>query len=111
LHLLLLLNIDIYMGNEITYQWIQDGENIEIENIQTSDAPAITNGIVQLVNGNVTISTIYAGKPVILSRNQSLSSAIGNLYVDTDFTIVGVEFRIRSTNVSDNGEVYYQIVL
>lgn len=99
------------MGNEITYQWIQDGENIEIENIPTSDAPAITNGIGQLVNGSCTIVSAYAGKPVILSRNQSLSSAIGNLYVDTDFTIVGVEFRIRSTNVNDNGEVYYQIVL
>lgn len=99
------------MGNDITYQWIQDGENIEIENIPTSDAPAITNGIAQLVNGSCTIVSAYAGRPVILSRNQSLSTAIGNLYVDTDFTIAGVEFRIRSTNVNDNGEVYYQIVL
>jgi len=31
------------MGNDITYQWISDGENIEIENIATADAPAITN--------------------------------------------------------------------
>jgi hypothetical protein len=99
------------MGNDITYQWISDGENIEIENIATADAPAITNGIAQLVNGSCTISTIYAGKSVLLSRNQSLSSSIGNLYVDTDFTIPGVEFRIRSTNANDNGEVFYQIVL
>jgi hypothetical protein len=99
------------MGNEITYQSIGDGENVEISNVIIDDSPAITNGIATLINGNVTISTIYAGKPVILSRNQSLSSAIGNIYVDTDFTIAGVEFRIRSTNVNDNGEVYYQIVL
>lgn len=99
------------MGNEITYQSTGDGENIEISNVVINDAPEIINGIAQLINGSCTISTIYAGKSVILSRNQSVSSAIGNIYVDTDFTIVGKEFRIRSTNVNDNGEVYYQIVI
>lgn len=99
------------MGNEITYQWISDGENVEISNIPTLDSPEVTSGIAQLVNGNCTIVSAYAGKSVILSRNQSASTSIGNLYVDTDFTIIGVEFRIRSTNVNDNGEVFWQIVL
>ena len=99
------------MGNEITYESIGDGENIEISNVVTDDSPEVTNGIAQLVNGSCTIVSAYAGKSVILSRNQSISSSIGNLYVDTDFTIAGVEFRIRSTNANDNGEVYYQIVL
>ena len=98
------------MGNEITYQWISDGENVEISNITTSEAPEVTNGIATLVNGNCTIVSAYAGKPVIISRNQSASTSIGNLYVDTDFTIAGSEFRIRSTNVNDNGEVYWEIV-
>jgi hypothetical protein len=99
------------MGNEITYESIGDGENIEISNVVTDDSPEVTNGIATLVNGSCTIVSAYAGKSVILSRNQSISSAIGNLYVDTDFTIIGVEFRIRSTNANDNGEVYYQIVI
>ena len=99
------------MGNEITYQSLGDGENIEISNVVIDDAPEVTSGIATLVAGNVTIMSKYAGKSVILSRNQSLSTGIGNLYVDTDFTIIGVEFRIRSTNVNDNGEVFYQIVL
>lgn len=99
------------MANEITYEWIADGENVEISNIATSDAPEITNGIATLVAGNCTIVSKYAGKSVILSRNQSASTSIGNLYVDTDFTIQGVEFRIRSTNVNDNGEVFWTIVL
>lgn len=99
------------MGQEIIYQWISDGENVEISNVATSDAPEVTNGIATLVNGNCTIVSKYAGKSVILSRNQSASTSIGNLYVDTDYTIIGVEFRIRSTNVNDNGEVFYQIVL
>jgi hypothetical protein len=99
------------MGNEITYQSIGDGENIEISNVVTDDSPEVTNGIATLVNGSCTIVSAYAGKSVILSRNQSISSSIGNLYVDTDFTIAGVEFRIRSTNANDNGEVYYQIVI
>lgn len=99
------------MGNEITYQSIGDGENVVISNIVIDDSPQVINGIAQLVNGSCTIVSAYAGKSVILSRNQSASTGIGNLYVDTDFTIIGVEFRIRSTNVNDNGEVFYQIVL
>lgn len=98
------------MGKEITYEWIGDGNNVEISNVVIDDSPEVTNGIATLVAGNCTIVSKYAGKSVILSRNQSISTAIGNLYVDTDFTIIGQEFRIRSTNVNDNGEVYWQIV-
>ena len=86
-------------GNTVLLSVEDDGQTLDI-----------LSGIADLINGNATVLTSYAGKNVILSRNQSVSSAIGNLYVDLDFTVVGQSFRIRSTNASDNGSVYWEIV-
>ena len=63
-----------------------------------------------LVNGKAIVSSYYAGKAVILTRNQDNTTAIGNVYIYSPSTIDGVSFEIRSTNISDNGTVYWQIV-
>lgn len=99
------------MGQEIIYQWIADGENIEISSTPVDDIIELTNGIAKLVNGFAAVNTKYAGMPVLLTRNQAISTAIGNLYVDLDYTIEAQSFTIRSTNSSDNGEVYWQIII
>ncbi len=88
----------------------ETGETILIDTITTPGPPDILQGEVVLVSGAATIQTIHAGRNVILSRNQAVSSGFGHLYVDLDFTIPGQSFRIRSSSTSDNGTVYWQIV-
>ena len=98
------------MGREIEYQWISDGENIEVSSTPTPDISLETSGYADLVGGKVTINNYNAGKSVLLTRNQDNTTAIGNLYVYSPNTIPNVSFEIRSTNVNDNGTVYWQIV-
>ena len=88
----------------------ETGLTVLLETIIRDGSPELLEGEATLVSGNATVLTAFAGKKVILSRNQSLSSGIGHLYVDEDHTVVGESFRIRSTNSSDNGTVYWQIV-
>lgn len=98
------------MGKEIIYQWIADGENVEISSTDTPDENLVINGTADLVSGKVVINTTHAGKAVILSRNQDNTSGFGHLYVYIPNTIQGISFEIRSSNVADNGTVFWQIV-
>lgn len=98
------------MGKDIIYQWISDGECVELSSTDTPNINLEISGYVDLVNGRVTVSSAHAGKAVILTRNQDNTTAIGNVYIYSPATINEVSFEIRSTNVSDNGTVYWQIV-
>jgi hypothetical protein len=98
------------MGQDIVYRWIEDGVN---EVISITDTPNInieTSGFADLTAGRVTINNFNAGKAVIITRNQDNTTAIGNLYIYAPNTINQVRFEIRSTNINDNGTVYWQIV-
>lgn len=98
------------MGQEIIYQWISDGVNVQISSTLTPDLNMELSGFADLINGRATVNCYYAGKAVILTRNQDNTTAIGNLYVYTPATVEQVSFEIRSTNNSDNGTVFWQIV-
>lgn len=98
------------MGQEIIYQWISDGVNVQISSTLTPDLNMELSGFADLINGRATVNCYHAGKAVILTRNQDNTTAIGNLYVYTPATVEQVSFEIRSTNNSDNGTVFWQIV-
>ena len=100
----------INMGQEIVYQWIADGVNVEISSTPIPDINIETSGFADLVAGKVTVNNFNAGKAVLLTRNQDSTTLIGNLYVYSPNTIPNVSFEIRSTNINDNGTVYWQIV-
>ena len=98
------------MGKEIEYEWISDGVNQEVSSINVPDIGLSLSGYADLVNGRATVENYYSGSAVILTRNQDNTSAIGNLYIYAPATVPQVSFEIRSTNASDNGTVYWQIV-
>lgn len=98
------------MGQEIVYEWIADGVNQEISSIPVPDIGLELSGFADLTSGRATVNCYHAGKAVILTRNQDNTTAIGNLYVYTPATVEQVSFEIRSTNNSDNGTVFWQIV-
>lgn len=102
--------ITINMGQEIEYEWISDGVNQEISSILVPDIGLELSGFADLTNGRATVNCYHAGKAVILTRNQDNTSAIGNLYIYAPATVQQVSFEIRSTNSSDNGTVFWQIV-
>lgn len=98
------------MGQDIVYQWIEDGVNEVVSTTPTPDINIETSGFADLTLGRATISSYHAGKAVILTRNQDNTTAIGNVYIYAPNTINQVSFEIRSTNTNDNGTVYWQIV-
>jgi hypothetical protein len=98
------------MGQEIIYQWVSDGVNVEISSTTIPDTNSETNGTADLVAGKIVINSIHAGKAVILSRNQDNTTGFGHLYVYTPNTIDKVSFEIRSSNTADSGTVFWQIV-
>ena len=98
------------MGQDIVYQWIEDGVNVEISSTPVPDTNIETSGYADLVLGKVTVNNFNAGKAVLLTRNQDSTTLIGNLYVYSPNTIPNVSFEIRSTNINDNGTVFWQIV-
>ena len=98
------------MGQDIVYQWIEDGVNEVVSITPVPDINYETSGYTDLVAGKVIINNYNAGKSVILTRNQDNTTLIGNLYVYSPNTIPNVSFEIRSTNANDNGTVYWQIV-
>lgn len=102
--------IIINMGQEIVYQWIEDGVNEVISVTNTPDINYETSGYADLTAGRVTINNFNAGKAVLLTRNQDNTTLIGNLYIFSQNTIPNVSFEIRSTNINDNGTVFWQIV-
>lgn len=98
------------MGQDIIYQWIEDGVNEVISITDTPDINIETSGYADLVLGKATVSNFNAGKAVLLTRNQDNTTLIGNLYIYSPNTIPNVSFEIRSTNINDNGTVFWQIV-
>ena len=98
------------MGQDIVYKWIEDGVNEVLSITDTPDINIETSGFADLTAGRVTINNFNAGKAVLLTRNQDSTTLIGNLYVYSPNTIPNVSFEIRSTNINDNGTVYWQIV-
>lgn len=98
------------MGQEIEYKWVSDGVNVIVNSTSIPELNLSLSGYADLVNGKAIVSSYYAGKAVILTRNQDNTTAIGNVYIYSPSTIDGVSFEIRSTNISDNGTVYWQIV-
>lgn len=98
------------MGREIEYQWMNDGENVEVSSTPTPDVNMELTGYADLINGRATVQSYHAGKSIILTRNQDNTTAIGNLYIYSPATITQVSFEIRSTNNSDNGTVFWQII-
>ena len=98
------------MGQDIVYQWIEDGVNEVISVTSTPNINLETSGYADLATGRVTVQSYHAGKAVILTRNQDNTSAIGNVYIYAPNTINNVSFEIRSTNNLDNGTVFWQIV-
>lgn len=90
---------------------IDENGNTILISVEDDGSPIEANfGYADLTAGRVTVQTSHAGKAVILTRNQDNTTAIGNVYIYSPSTIDGVSFEIRSTNVSDNGTVYWQIV-
>lgn len=90
---------------------IDENGNTILLSVEDDGSPVEVNfGYADLTAGRVTVQTSHAGKAVILTRNQDNTTAIGNVYIYNPATIDGVSFEIRSTNVSDNGTVYWQIV-
>jgi hypothetical protein len=98
------------MGQDIVYQWIEDGVNEVLSTTPVSDINLETSGYADLVLGKVIINNFNAGKAVLLTRNQDNTTLIGNLYVYSPNTIPNVSFEVRSTNINDNGTVFWQIV-
>jgi hypothetical protein len=98
------------MGQDIVYQWVENGDNIIISVTNTPDINLEASGFADLVGGRVTINNFNAGKAVLLTRNQDNTTLIGNLYIYAPNTIPNVSFEIRSTNINDNGTVFWQIV-
>jgi len=98
------------MGQEIVYQWIEDGVNEVLSVTPVADINYETSGYADLVGGKAIINNFNAGKSVILTRNQDNTTLIGNIYVYSPNTILNVSFEIRSTNINDNGTVFWQIV-
>ena len=98
------------MGQEIEYEWVSDGVNVIVNSTSIPELNLSLSGYADLTAGRVTVQTSHAGKAVILTRNQDNTTAIGNVYIYSPSTIDGVSFEIRSTNISDNGTVYWQIV-
>lgn len=98
------------MGQEIVYKWIEDGVNEVISSTPVADINYETSGYADLITGKVIVNSFHAGKAVIITRNQDNTTLIGNLYVYSPNTIPNVSFEIRSTNINDNGTVYWQIV-
>ena len=98
------------MGKEIIYEWISDGENVVVSSTDIPDVNFELSGYADLSSGRATVNCYHAGKAVILTRNQDNTTAIGNLYIYTPATVEQVSFEIRSTNNSDNGTVFWQIV-
>jgi len=96
--------IETYTLNPITGE--QELTNVEI----TPDVNYETSGFADIALGKVTVNTFNAGKAVLITRNQDNTTLIGNLYVYSPNTIPNVSFEIRSTNINDNGTVYWQIV-
>ena len=83
----------------------------ELTEVQiTPDVNDYLNGTIDLTLGKAIVETIHAGKAVLLTRNQDNTTLIGNLYVYSPNIVPGVSFEIRSTNINDNGTVYWQIV-
>jgi hypothetical protein len=95
---------EIYTLNPITGE--QELTSVEV----TPDVNYETSGFADLSAGRVTINNFNAGKAVLLTRNQDNTTLIGNLYVFSQNTIPNVSFEIRSTNINDNGTVFWQIV-
>ena len=98
------------MGQEIVYEWIADGVNQEISSTDIPDINFNLSGFADLTSGRVIVESYHAGKAVILTRNQDNTTAIGNLYIYAPSTVPQVSFEIRSTNSSDNGTVFWQII-
>ena len=98
------------MGQDIVYQWIEDGVNQEVSSTDTPNINIETSGYADLSLGRVTINNFNAGKAVLITRNQDNTTLIGNLYVYSPNTVPNVSFEIRSTNINDNGTVFWQIV-
>lgn len=98
------------MGQQIEYEWISDGVNVEVASTNIPDVNYEMQGYANLVGGRVTVQSYHAGKGIIITRIQNSVTAIGNLYIYAPATVVNVSFEIRSTNVNDNGTVYWQIV-
>ena len=96
--------IETYTLNPLTGE--QELTNVEI----TPDVNYEISGFADLAAGRVTVNNFNAGKAVIITRNQDNTTAIGNLYIYAPNTINQVSFEIRSTNINDNGTVYWQIV-
>jgi hypothetical protein len=103
------------MPTEI-YQQNEDGTTTLIEVIPDTEAPDVKSGFAVLVptagGSRVTVNTRYArtNMPVILTRTQNSVSAIGNIFVHDTQTVEGQSFVIRSTNASDVGEIYWEIL-
>jgi hypothetical protein len=98
------------MGKEITYEWVGDGLNVESSAVNIPDINYELSGYADLVAGRATVSSYHAGKAIILTRNQDNTTLIGNVYIFSPNTVNNVSFEIRSTNTSDNGTIYWQIV-
>ncbi len=102
--------IIIKMGQDIIYQWVEDGVNQVVSVTNTPTINYELSGYIDLVAGRATVSSYHAGKAVILTRNQDNTTLIGNVYIFSPNTVNNVSFEIRSTNTSDNGTIYWQIV-
>jgi hypothetical protein len=96
--------IETYTLNPITGE--QELTNVEI----TPDVNLELSGYIDLTAGRATVNNFNAGKAVLITRNQDNTTFIGNLYLYSPNTIPQVSFEIRSTNISDNGTVFWQIV-
>jgi len=98
------------MGQEIVYEWKANEVKKKKYSTPVPDIGLELSGFADLTSGRATVNCYHAGKAVILTRNQDNTTAIGNLYIYAPATVPQVSFEIRSTNNSDNGTVFWQIV-
>ena len=103
------------MPEEI-YQQNPDGTTTLVSIVPDILAPDISSGVAVLIpttgGSRVTVNTRYAKNnlAILLTRVQNTASAVGNVFVHDALTIEGQSFVIRSTNASDAGEIYWEIL-
>ena len=75
-----------------------------------ADTP--TSGTATLINttggARVTVNTPHAGKFIVLQREQTSTSYIGNISITS--VVDGVSFQIRSTVAADTGTINWAVI-
>lgn len=98
------------MAKDEIYVTDGNGNTTLVSSVTVPDPPAVeSSGTAKLVpttgGARVTVQSVHAGKTILLTRSQSTTSNIGNVYILDSATVAGVSFVIISSNASDSGYI------